>query len=609
MPPRFLTPSPTPTPGSAPAIPDVSPAAIAALWETSILQATGIISRGLACASGAGTKGPGVTLLTLPSAAAHTTTEFFTDVAVATGDYEGYARQARTAGGGAFAVLPLHDETADDTNDDGALAVMNVGALLVVLDGVRNWSEADRLLVTSVASLLATTIELHQELAQHVLVEDELRQRALRDSLTGIPNSALFLDRLAHAIERARRHKEFRFAVLALDLDRFQSINNSLGREVGDEVLTTIARRLESCVRGEDMVARSGGDEFSILLESLSDDSDGGRVAARMLRAIAAPVETSEGEVFTSASIGIVLSSSGLDAPQRLLQQAGIAMSRAKSAGRARYEMFDGVMHAKALARLRMETDLRHALERNEFELYYQPLVTLGSGRITELEALIRWRHPRRGIVPPLDFIPVAEDTGLIVPIGSWVLAKACADMREWQQRFPRAEPLSLSVNLSPKQFAQPGFVQFVAETVTASGLDPRTLKLEITESFAIDDPERTRDYLTQLRALGIRIYLDDFGTGYSSLGQLHQLPLDGIKIDRAFVMQMEQRPVNRQLVHTVRDLAMNIGVAAVAEGVETTSQLEVLRAIGCESAQGYLFSRPVPVGEIEVLLGADPRW
>ncbi|HEX8848367.1 MAG TPA: bifunctional diguanylate cyclase/phosphodiesterase [Gemmatimonadaceae bacterium] len=590
-------------------IPDVSPAAIAALWEASILQATGIISRGLACASRGETKGSAVTLLTLPSAAAHTAAEFFSDVGAAAGEYESHARQARGAGGGAFAVVPLRGESAREEMDNHALATMNVGALLVVLDGSRDWSDHDRLLVTSVAALLATTIELHQELAQHLLVEDELRQLVLRDPLTGVPNSALFLDRLEHAIERARRHKEFRFAVLALDLDRFQSINNSLGRAVGDEVLKEVARRLEQCVRGEDMVARSGGDEFAILLESLSDDSDGGRVAGRMQRAIAAPIETSEGEVFTSASIGIVLSSSGLEAPGRLLQQAGIAMSRAKSAGRARYEMFDGIMHAKALARLRMETDLRHALERDEFELYYQPLVALDSGRITELEALIRWRHPRRGIVPPLEFIPVAEDTGLIVPIGSWVLAKACADMRRWQDRYPRAEPLSLSVNLSPKQFAQPGFVQFVAETVAASGLDPRTLRLEITESFAIEDPDRTREYLTQLRALGIRIYLDDFGTGYSSLSQLHQLPLDGIKIDRTFVMRMEERPVNRQLVHTVRDLAGNIGVAAVAEGVETASQLQALRAIGCESAQGYLFSRPVPVADVEALIESDPRW
>ncbi len=331
-----------------------------------------------------------------------------------------------------------------------------------------------------------------------------------------------------------------------------------------------------------------------------------------MLGALAAPLETREGQIFPSASIGIVLSSSGLDdgedAHVRLLQRAGVAISRAKQGGRARYEMFDRGMQARAVTRLRMETDLRGAVERGEFELYYQPLITLATGRITELEALLRWRHPVRGIVAPLDFIPLAEETGLITRIGSWVLAEACRQMHEWQERFPRDVPLSLSVNLSVKQFAQPEFVRHVSEIVAASGLDPHCLKLEITESVAIDDPDRTRGMLEELRRLGVRIYLDDFGTGYSSLGHLHQLSLDAIKIDRSFVMHMEE-PMHLQLVHTVRDLARNIGVTVIAEGVEKQSQLDVLRRIGCESAQGYFFSRPVPVDEVAKLLERDPRW
>ena len=455
--------------------------------------------------------------------------------------------------------------------------------------------------------------ELRAALAECQAAQEALRHDATHDGLTGLPNRVLFLDRLAHAVERGRRHKEFRFAVLSLDLDRFKAVNDSLGVRVGDEVILDHARRLEKCVRGEDMVARLSGDEFAILLESLADDADAGRVAERMLRSLSQPVDTREGTVFSTASIGIVLSSSGLepgdDANVRLLQQAGVAMSRAKAKGRGRYEMFDRAMQARAVARLRTETDLRTAVERGEFELYYQPMVALESGRVTELEALLRWRHPTRGVVPPLEFIPLAEETGLIVPIGSWVLADACRQVREWQERFPREEPLTLSVNLSVKQIAQPDFVAHMVGIVRASGLDPRCLKLEITESIAIEDPERTRGMLDELRGLGVRMYLDDFGTGYSSLGQLHRLSLDAIKIDRSFVMRMTEGPMHWQLVHTVRNLARNIGVTVIAEGVETAEQLAELRGLGCESAQGYLFSRPVPAGEMEQLLERDPRW
>jgi diguanylate cyclase (GGDEF)-like protein len=594
------------------------PAEATALWEASIEHATSIIATALTrCPGGEKDREPraattaaselAIQLFVLP-ASSEAYTSFCSDLREKTADSSAFAKSAGDIGGAAYAAVPLVRQDEEGAPNRSP-AASSVGTLLVVLDEPHPWSKADESVVRDVAAMLAIDLELHQELADHLIAEEELHEKALRDPLTGVPNSSLFLDRLAHAIERGRRHPEFRFAVLALDLDRFQSINNSLGRDAGNEVLTIIARRLESCVRGEDMISRSGGDEFAILLESLSDDSDGSRVAERMQQAIATPIETSEGEVYTSASIGIVLSSSGLTTPAKMLQEAGIAMSRAKHAGRNRHEMFDSAMHARALARLRMETDLRHAVERNEFELFYQPLVTLESGRITELEALLRWRHPQRGLIPPLDFIPLAEETGLIVPIGQWVLARACADMVRWQQRFPRTAPLAISVNLSPRQFAQPNFVRTVAGTVSAAGLDPHTLKLEITESFAIAEPARTRELLTELRALGIQIYLDDFGTGYSSLGYLHQLPLDGIKIDRSFVMQMDSGPLYRQLVNTVRDLAMNIGVVAIAEGVENEQQLATLREMGCSSAQGYLFSRPIPGAEIEALLGTDPRW
>ena len=509
----------------------------------------------------------------------------------------------RYAAARAYALIPLM--SARQPQPDAGPS----SALLVLSRRPWEWTGPEQLALRDVAAALAAELDARRELAELHLRVEAMRQHALRDSLTQLPTRALFLEHLALAVERARRHNDFRYAVLSLDLDRFQVVNDSLGHEAGDEVLVAVAGRLLSCVRGEDTVARVSADEFAILLESLADDSDGGRVAERIQRSLSAPVQTTEGEVYSTASIGIVLSSSGLDAPPTLLQQAGIALARAKKAGRFRYEMFDRAMQTRARTRLRMETDLRHAVERGEFEVYYQPLITLESGRITELEALLRWRHPERGIVPPLDFIPLAEETGLILPIGSWVLAEACRQVREWQLRYPREAPLAVSVNLSVKQFTQPRFVQHVSDTLRASGLDPSCLKLEITESFAIEDAELTRSMLEELRGLGTRIYLDDFGTGYSSLGYLHRLPLDAIKIDRSFVMRMDAGPTHLQLVDTVRALAHNIGVAAVAEGVETESQLRTLRSLGCESAQGFLFSRPVPPAEIERLLEQDPRW
>ena len=516
---------------------------------------------------------------------------------------------AKAHGAVSYAVIPL---SAPHPEGNGGVALSD-SALCIFSREPHEWTDTEREGLTIVASSLAAELDARRELAASRSQEEVLRRRTLKDTLTGLPNRALFLDRVDHAVLRARRHKDFRFAVLSLDLDRFKGINDSLGMEVADKVLVTVARRLESCLRGEDMLARLSGDEFAILLESLADDSDGGRVADRILKVLAVPVPTQAGDVLATASIGVVLSSSGIEAgpeaASRLVQRSAAALTRAKEGGRARYEMFDREMHARAVARLRMETDLRLAVERNEFELFYQPLITLETGRITELEALVRWRHPERGLVPPLDFIPLAEETGLIVPIGTWVLGEACRQMREWQERFPRETPLSVSVNLSVRQFIQPNFVRHVADVVRASGLDPHSLKLEITESFAIDDPKGTRGMLQELRELGVRIYLDDFGTGYSSLGYLHQLPLDAIKIDRSFVTQMNLGATHLQLVRTVRSLAENIGVFAVAEGVETPEQLDALRAMGCESAQGYLFSKPVTAHEAGLLLETDPHW
>ncbi|MGQ0714457.1 MAG: putative bifunctional diguanylate cyclase/phosphodiesterase [Gemmatimonadaceae bacterium] len=507
----------------------------------------------------------------------------------------------------------VHDSTAERSPGScraplpaSAYAGLPIGngnaptGVLWVLDGVpRNWSEDE--------------VQALKDLAAWVSTELHLRRHALHDALTGLPNRSLFLDRLAHAATRARRHKDFRFAVVVLDIDGFKAVNDSLGHGAGDELLIEVARRLETCVRSEDTVARLGGDDFALLLESLADETDAGRVTERIRAALATPavLRADDGEsakIFPSASMGVVTSSLAAQAPTELLQCADIALCRAKRAGRSRFEMFDRAMQARALTRLKAETDLHHAVERGEFVVYYQPMVDLRSGRITELEALVRWQA-RQGIVPPLEFIPLAEETGLIIPIGSFVLTEACRQLQVWRQRFSRSTPLSMSVNLSVREFTQRSFVGHVEETIRASGIDPRLLRLEITESIAIEDKQRTLEMLAALRQLGVRIYLDDFGIGYSSLGYLHQWPLDAIKIDRTFVTRMHTEPTHLQLVRTVRALASNIGVAAVAEGVETEAQLTTLREIGCEYAQGYLFSKPVPSDEIERLLTADPGW
>lgn len=432
---------------------------------------------------------------------------------------------------------------------------------------------------------------LNQQLRQS---EDRLMRDATHDALTGLPNRPLFMDRLDRAVERAKRHGDYVFAVLFLDFDGFKVINDSLGHAAGDLFLTEIARRLQRCVRTADTIGRLGGDEFVILLEDIGGEADAASAAERIQAELAQPFSLEGHRVFTSASIGIVLSNVGYSHPVDILRDADIAMYRAKSLGKARHVIFDARMRARAVERLQMESELRNALERHEFQLEYQPIVMLHANRITGVEALLRWYHPQRGLVAPADFIPIAEETGLIVPLGNWVLREACRQMRDWHVYYPMQPPLTVSVNLSARQFKQADLAEQVARILSETGLPVQCLKLEITESTIMDDAETASITLAQLRALGIQLQIDDFGTGYSSLSYLHRFPINTLKIDRAFISRISAEGDNAPIARTIVSLAHELGMNTIAEGVETDYQLAHVRLLGCEQVQGYLISRPL---------------
>jgi diguanylate cyclase (GGDEF)-like protein/PAS domain S-box-containing protein len=439
--------------------------------------------------------------------------------------------------------------------------------------------------------------------------EERLVHDALHDVLTGLPNRALFTTLLDRALIRLKRRRDSRFAVLFLDVDRFKMVNDSLGHMVGDQLLIEVARRLGACVRPEDTVARLGGDEFTILLEDIHDPGDAIQVAERIQAEFIAPVVVGAHEVFTSASLGIALSDVHYLRPEEVLRDADTAMYRAKSRGRARHEVFDADMHRTAVSLLRLETDLRRALERHEFGLAYQPVVSVATGRVSGLEALLRWHHPERGLVSPQEFIRVAEETGLIVPIGQWVLREACRQMHRWRAVLPDGDAVSVSVNLSARQFADPTLVDVVEGTLAATGLPASGLRLEITESILMDHAEASVRLLTRLKELGIQVEVDDFGTGYSSLGYLHRFPLDALKVDRSFVNRVEVDAEHREIVRTIVTLARNLSMAVVAEGVETEGQRAYLKGLGCDAMQGYLFAGPLEPDGVAELLKSRRQW
>lgn len=467
--------------------------------------------------------------------------------------------------------------------------------------------------VLSSASLVrnATGEPLHfivqvQDITERKHAEEQLHHAAFYDGMTGLPNRALFTDQLQLTIERGKQSPEQMFAVLFLDVDRFKNINDSLGHVFGDQLLTTIARRLENCVRPEDTVARFGGDEFAILLNSIKHSVEAIRVAERVQLELAQSFNLCGQEIFTTASIGIALSTTGYNHPEELLRDADTAMYRAKADGKGRHEVFDKVMHARAISLLQLENDLRRAIEREEFVIHYQPIVKLTTGAISGFEALVRWQHPERGLISPLEFIPLAEETELIIPISHWVLRESCRQIRQWQLESPAQASLSISVNLSGKQFKQSGLVEYIKQTLQETNLSSASLRLEITESVVMENAEITTAMLRQLRSLGVQLSIDDFGTGYSSLSYLHRLPVNNLKIDRSFVSQMRPNNENSEIVRTIITLARNLSMEVVAEGIETEDQLGQLKALACDYGQGYLLSKPVTAEAASALLQSN---
>ncbi|WP_298614456.1 EAL domain-containing protein [uncultured Thermosynechococcus sp.] len=444
------------------------------------------------------------------------------------------------------------------------------------------------------------------DVTQYHLIQEQILHDALHDAMTGLPNRVLFMDRLTQAITRCVRRPNSLFAVLFLDVDRFKVINDSLGHLAGDQLLIGIARRLTACTRAEDTVARLGGDEFAILLEELRNPAQAIEVAKRILATLSRPFLLAGREVFTSASIGIAFPGEDSKTAEDLLRDADTAMYRAKSLGKSRYEVFSMTMRAQSIALMQIETDLRRAAERKEFLVYYQPIVDLSTRKIVGFETLLRWQHPERGVLSPAEFMNVAEETGLILPISWWVMAEACRQMQRWAKVFPHSRALSISVNLSGRHFQQADLLPNLRAILSETEFPAERLRLEVTEGILIDNKEVAIATLQEIRAMGIGLYMDDFGTGYSSLSYLHRFPVDTLKIDRTFISALNSEDSCTTIVRTILMLARALRLKVVAEGIETREQYQILQALGCNYGQGYFFARPLSAEQVTQLFASQ---
>jgi diguanylate cyclase (GGDEF)-like protein len=462
---------------------------------------------------------------------------------------------------------------------------------------------------TMSAALRESYARLEGEIEERKKAEARLLHDAFHDALTGLPNRALFVDRLAQLIESAERRPDTLYAVLFVDLDRFKVINDSLGHLVGDHLLVAVSARIAASLRPGDTVARLGGDEFGLLLQGLRGPGDALQVAERVQKGLAGSVDVDGHEIFVTASIGIAVQSERYEQPDQVLRDADIAMYEAKVKGKACYEIFDAVMHGSVVERMQLEADLRRAVEHgDEFVLHYQPIVALASGRMIGLEALVRWCHPTRGPLPAAEFVPLAEESGTMIPLGEWAIATACAQLRAWHETVPALASVTLGLNVSGRQFRRPDCVEAIHRVVTEAGIDPRYLAVEVKESVVMDDVEASASKLGRLREMGIQIHVDDFGTGYSSLSYLHRFPITAVKIDRSFVSRLSTHPESEEVIKAIVSIANSLHFDVVAEGVEGEGDAVRLEGLGCRYAQGYFISRPMDARAVEAWIAERQR-